>query len=230
MPGANTLGHIREATGVELPNLARLGLWSAVNLAADTEFPGPAPQGLWGAATERSRGKDTPSGHWELAGVPVPWAWHYFPRTVPAFPPEITAALIARARLPGILGDCHASGTEIIARLGAEHLRTGRPICYTSADSVMQIAAHEEGFGLARLYEVCEIAAELVHPLRVGAGHRAPVHRQPRRLPPHRQPARLCHPPARAHPARPRAGGPAGGPSASARSATSSPIAACPRS
>ncbi|RMH52535.1 MAG: phosphopentomutase [Alphaproteobacteria bacterium] len=166
--GANTLGHIREATGVELPNLARLGLWSAVNLAAGTEFPGPAPQGLWGAATERSKGKDTPSGHWELAGVPVPWAWHYFPRTVPAFPPEITAALIARARLPGILGDCHASGTEIIARLGAEHLRTGRPICYTSADSVMQIAAHEEGFGLARLYEVCEIAAELVHPLRVG--------------------------------------------------------------
>ncbi|HEU0222945.1 MAG TPA: phosphopentomutase, partial [Paracoccaceae bacterium] len=107
--GANTLGHIRERTGLALPNLARLGLWHAVALANGAVERGE-PEGLWGAATEVSRGKDTPSGHWELAGVPVPWDWHYFPRTVPAFPAELTQTLIARADLPGILGNCHASG------------------------------------------------------------------------------------------------------------------------
>ncbi|MEM8740305.1 MAG: phosphopentomutase [Pseudomonadota bacterium] len=166
--GANTLGHIREATGITLPNLARLGLWQAVNLASGTAFDGPVPQALWGAATEVSPGKDTPSGHWELAGVPVPWDWHYFPRSEPAFPAALTQALIERAGLPGILGDCHASGVPIIERLGAEHIRTGKPICYTSADSVFQIAAHEEAFGLDRLLKICEIAARLVHPMRVG--------------------------------------------------------------
>jgi phosphopentomutase len=117
---------------------------------------------------ETSRGKDTPSGHWELAGVPVRFDWGYFPRTEPCFPPALVAALCGEAGLPGILGDCHASGTEIVDRLGAEHVATGRPICYTSADSVFQIAAHEESFGLERLYAVCAVARRLVDPLNIG--------------------------------------------------------------
>ena len=113
-------------------------------------------------------GKDTPSGHWEMTGVPVPFAWGYFPQTVPTFPKSLTDALIREARLPGILGNKHASGTPIIAEFGEEHIRTGKPICYTSADSVFQIAAHETHFGLERLYEVCEIARRLVDPLNIG--------------------------------------------------------------
>jgi phosphopentomutase len=165
--GANTLGHIRAATGVALPNLARLGLWHAEALANGRAETG-VPEGLWGAATEVSQGKDTPSGHWELAGVPVPWTWTYFPRTVPAFPAAVTDRLVAEAGLPGILGNCHASGVPIILELGEEHLRTGKPICYTSADSVFQVAAHEEAFGLDRLLAVCRTAAAILHPLRVG--------------------------------------------------------------
>ncbi|QDL94148.1 phosphopentomutase (plasmid) [Paroceanicella profunda] len=178
--GANTLGHIAAACAagraeegrsgpLHLPNFAALGLWEAVGLASGVPVPaGPAPTGLWGAAEEVSKGKDTPSGHWELAGVPVPWDWHYFPRTEPAFPPALTEALIAQAGLPGILGNCHASGMPILRALGEEHIATGKPICYTSADSVFQIAAHEEVFGLERLMQVCEVAATLVHPMRVG--------------------------------------------------------------
>ncbi len=117
---------------------------------------------------EQSAGKDTPSGHWEIAGLPVPFAWGYFPRTQPSFPPDLVATLIARCGLPGILGDCHASGTEIIRALGEEHIRSGKPICYTSADSVFQIAAHETHFGLERLYAVCKVAKELTEPLNIG--------------------------------------------------------------
>jgi len=179
--GSNTLGHIIAAcaagqadTGrsgpLAVPNLDRLGLGAAIRLASGADTPGltATPQGRWGAATEVSNGKDTPSGHWELAGVPVPFDWHYFPQEVPAFPLEVTEMLIRRAGLPGILGNCHASGMPILRTLGEEHMRTGQPICYTSADSVLQIAAHEETFGLDRLIEVCEIAAKLVHPMRVG--------------------------------------------------------------
>lgn len=119
-------------------------------------------------AVEVSRGKDTPSGHWELTGVPVPWDWHYFPREVPAIPAAILDPLIARAGLPGTLCNAHAAGLPVIEEFGAEHLASGKPILYTSADSVLQIAAHEEAFGLERLYEVCRIAADIVHPLRVG--------------------------------------------------------------
>jgi phosphopentomutase len=129
---------------------------------------GAVPQGRWGAATEVSRGKDTPSGHWELAGVPVPWDWTCFPDTDPAFPADLMAAAAAAAGTAGTLGNTHASGTEIIARLGAEHLRTGWPICYTSADSVFQIAAHEEAFGLDRLLAVCAALAPRLHAMRVG--------------------------------------------------------------
>ena len=149
--GANTLGHIAQAcaagqadTGrhgpLAVPVMAGLGLGQALQLAsgmaADLLGGAQAPQGLWGAASQTSNGKDTPSGHWELAGVPVPWAWHHFPNTQPAFPPEISDLVAQAAGTAGILGNCHASGTEIIARLGAQHLQTGWPICYTSADTL----------------------------------------------------------------------------------------------
>lgn len=180
--GANTLGHIAQtcAAGqaeegrsgpLHIPYLDALGLGAALQLASGMAPPrglGAAPQGLWGAATEQSNGKDTPSGHWELAGVPVPWDWHHFPDETPAFPPDLSRRIAALAGTDGILGDCHASGTEIIARLGAEHLGTGWPICYTSADSVFQIAAHEGSFGRDRLLELCQRAAPLLHEMRVG--------------------------------------------------------------
>ncbi|WP_127900912.1 phosphopentomutase [Solirhodobacter olei] len=179
--GANTLGHIAEAcaagraeegrTGpLRMPNLDALGLGAAIRLASGAKTPGlgARPAGRWGAATEVSKGKDTPSGHWELAGVPVPWDWAYFPATEPAFPDALVSEVCAKAGTEGILGNCHASGTEIIARLGEEHLRTGWPICYTSADSVFQIAAHEESFGLERLVALCEALAPTLHAMKVG--------------------------------------------------------------
>jgi phosphopentomutase len=179
--GANTLAHITQAcaegraedgrTGpLHLPNLDALGLGAAVRLASGDATPGldAEPAGLWGCAREHSPGKDTPSGHWELAGLPVPWDWHYFPNTVPAFPAELSRAAAEAAGTEGILGDCHASGTAIIAELGAEHMRTGWPICYTSADSVFQIAAHEESFGLERLLDVCRALAPRLHQMKVG--------------------------------------------------------------
>lgn len=179
--GSNTLGHIADACAsgaadegrsgqLSLPNLDRLGLGAAVRLASGHSVPGldAGPVGTFGAATEVSQGKDTPSGHWEISGVPVPFNWHYFPETTPAFPPDKIEEFVRRANIPGILGDCHASGMPILRELGEEHIRTGKPICYTSADSVFQIAAHEEHFGLKRLYEICAIAAEIFHPMMVG--------------------------------------------------------------
>ncbi|KNG95177.1 phosphopentomutase [Pseudaestuariivita atlantica] len=168
--GANTLAHIGDTLPLRLPHLDAMGLGAAVELASGRTAPGlgATPTGLWGAATEVSKGKDTPSGHWELAGLPVPFEWHYFPDTVPSFPPDVREAVQRAAGTEGILGDCHASGTEIIARLGGEHLRTGWPICYTSADSVFQIAAHEEHFGLDRLLTLCADIAPLLHDMRVG--------------------------------------------------------------
>lgn len=169
--GANTVGHIATARGgLALPNLDRLGLGAAVELASGARAPGlgMAPEGAWGAATEVSRGKDTPSGHWELAGVPVPFEWTYFPDEIPAFPEEVTQAIRAAAGTDAILGNKRASGTVILEELGAEHMRTGYPICYTSADSVLQIAAHEAAFGLERLYAVCEAIAPMLHERRVG--------------------------------------------------------------
>ena len=179
--GSNTLGHIaaecaagRADVGrsgpLHVPNLDALGLGAAIRLASGHDAPGltAVPSGRWGAATEVSKGKDTPSGHWELAGVPVPWDWHYFPDTQPAFPPELVAEVCRIAGVGGILGNCHASGTEIIDRLGAEHVRTGWPICYTSADSVFQIAAHEGVFGLDRLIHLCQTLAPTLHAMKVG--------------------------------------------------------------
>ena len=178
--GANTLGHLAAACAagqaeegrsgpLHLPTLTALGLADALELASgDTSLLKGAVTGRWGAATEVSAGKDTPSGHWELAGVPVPWEWHYFPNTEPAFPDDLVKAVCRAAETDGILGNCHASGTEIVARLGPEHIETGWPICYTSADSVFQIAAHEEHFGLDRLYALCEAVAPRLHAMRVG--------------------------------------------------------------
>ena len=183
--GADTVGHIAEVcargeadragerTGaLTLPNLVRLGLGEACRLAtgrvpAGLECTGK-PAGLFGCAREVSKGKDTPSGHWELAGVPVPFEWGYFPKETPCFPSRLIEQLCEQANLSGILGNQHASGTEIIERLGEEHVRTGKPICYTSADSVFQIAAHEGAFGLERLYDVCAIARGLVEQLNIG--------------------------------------------------------------
>lgn len=168
--GANTLAHIAEARGLDLPNLQRLGLREAVSLSDGIALPWDAvtPSGLWGAATEVSKGKDTPSGHWEIAGVPVPFDWHYFPKTDPAFPPDLMAEMAAKAGTDGTLGNVHASGTEIIHRFGAKHLKTGWPIAYTSVDSVLQIAAHEEAFGLYRLLTLCEALAPTLHAMRIG--------------------------------------------------------------
>ena len=179
--GANTLAHIAIACErgaadegrsgpLHMPNLAALGLGSAIKLASGDTAPGldAVPTGGWGAATEVSNGKDTPSGHWEMAGVPVPWNWTYFPDEIPAFPPDLVEEICYMAGVPKILGNCHASGVAIIEKLGAEHLRTGWPICYTSADSVLQIAAHEESFGLGRLIALCQALAPQLHARRVG--------------------------------------------------------------
>ncbi|WP_374652567.1 phosphopentomutase [Dongia sp.] len=181
--GADTLGHIAAACAagkadrpglragpLHLPNLEKLGLGLAAEFATGrlpAGFTMVAATGAYGAAAELSAGKDTPSGHWEMAGCPVPVDWGYFPRTEPCFPPEIMDDLIAECGLPGIIGNCHASGTEILDKLGEEHIRTGKPICYTSADSVFQIAAHEIHFGLERLLTVCLAAKRRFEPLRI---------------------------------------------------------------
>lgn len=179
--GANTLGHIAEACAAGradegragplfMPNLDRLGLGAAVRLASGAAMPGfdARPEGLWGAASEISKGKDTPSGHWELAGVPVPWDWHYFPDVIPAFPQGLMDEVARLSGAGGTLGNCHASGVPIIEEHCAEHMRTGWPICYTSADSVFQIACHEETFGLDRLLKLCEDIAPRLHAMKVG--------------------------------------------------------------
>ncbi|WP_208352496.1 phosphopentomutase [Pseudaestuariivita rosea] len=179
--GANTLAHIAEACAagradegrsgpLQMPNLDRLGLGAAVRLASDVEMRGfnATPKGLWGAATEVSKGKDTPSGHWELAGVPVPFDWHYFPDEIPCFSDDLVAEVCRHAGVDGILGNRHASGTQILVEEGAEHMQSGWPICYTSADSVFQIAAHEETFGLDRLLQLCQDMAPTLHAMKVG--------------------------------------------------------------
>ncbi|WP_298719511.1 phosphopentomutase [uncultured Oceanisphaera sp.] len=181
--GADTLGHIAAACAngkanqgrqgpLSLPNLARLGLFhahasSTGRLAEGVTLPTEVV-GSYGYAQELSSGKDTPSGHWEMAGVPVLFDWGYFLEPEHSFPSSLIDALIEQAQLPGILGNCHASGTTILEQLGEEHIKSGKPICYTSADSVFQIAAHEEHFGLERLYRVCNIARELLMPYNIG--------------------------------------------------------------
>ncbi|MCF6457205.1 phosphopentomutase [Pseudoalteromonas sp. MMG024] len=175
--GANTLAHLLAAyhgeTGqkLALPNLSKLGLIDACEQASNTNCQVAernAPIAAYGYAKEISSGKDTPSGHWEMAGVPVLFDWGYFHDKQNSFPDAFIAEFIKRANLPGILGNCHSSGTVILEALGEEHMQTGKPICYTSTDSVFQIACHEDTFGLERLYEICEIARELLDEYNIG--------------------------------------------------------------
>jgi len=183
--GADTLGHIAKAcfagkadkTGLRqgplcLPHLTRLGLNGAAIASHGNPvvgLPTNIPiQGIYGCAQEKSLGKDTPSGHWELAGVPVFFDWGYFPPEYPSFPDELLDAFIKQAQIPGVIGNKHASGTDIITELGEEQVRSGKPIVYTSGDSVFQIAAHEEAFGLERLYKICLLARELVNNYNIG--------------------------------------------------------------
>ena len=177
--GANTLGHIALACAngqaedgrsgpLAIPTLNAMGAGAAIKLATGLDLGWPEPTGAYAAATETSMGKDTPSGHWELAGVPVPWDWHTFPNTQPAFPAKVAERICELAGTDGILANCHASGTEVIDDFGAEHVRTGWPICYTSVDSVLQIAAHEDHFGLNRLLKLCQDLAPMLHDMKVG--------------------------------------------------------------
>lgn len=182
--GSDTLGHIAEqcAKGLadnenrkgplSLPNLTKLGLAMAAK-----ESTGSIPQGMdesaeiigaYGHAAEISSGKDTPSGHWEIAGVPVLFEWGYFTEKTNSFPKELLDRIVERANLPGYLGDCHASGTQVLDDLGEEHMATGKPIFYTSADSVFQIACHEETYGLDNLLELCQIAREELEDYNIG--------------------------------------------------------------
>jgi phosphopentomutase len=180
--GSDTLGHIAEycAAGkadnnirdgaLDIPNLQRLGLVAAANSSRGKEMPvlqNITPQSAYGFASEVSVGKDTPSGHWEMCGLPVPFQWGLFPDTDECFPSELMTELVSKGNLDGTLANKHASGTTVLQEFGEEHINSGMPICYTSGDSVFQIAAHEKHFGLERLYSLCEIAKKLVDPLNI---------------------------------------------------------------
>ncbi|RLV61285.1 phosphopentomutase [Parashewanella curva] len=181
--GSNTFGHIAKACSegrandgregpLKLPNLAKLGLAHAAKESTG-EFPmgfgdDITVTGSYGYAKEISSGKDTPSGHWEIAGVPVLFDWGYFHDKQNSFPKELTDKILERAGLDGFLGNCHASGTAILEELGEEHMKSGQPIFYTSADSVFQIACHEDTFGLENLYKLCEIVREELEPYTIG--------------------------------------------------------------
>ena len=182
--GSNTLGHIAAMCAMgqcnhrgrlgplQVPFMNALGLGRAAKHAAGQTPVGlphvAEPMGWFGACTEQSTGKDTPSGHWEIAGVPVFFDWGYFQPNYPSFPEDLISNLVRRCDLSGVLGNEAASGTEIIARLGAEHVATRKPIVYTSSDSVFQIAAHEHVFELERLYYLCQVARELVDDYNIG--------------------------------------------------------------
>lgn len=155
--GADTLGHILDSRLVNLPNLASLGLGNIKrlnNIAAVKN-----PRAAFGLCALKSNGKDTTTGHWEIAGIMLDEAFPTYPN---GFPTDVINEFVRQANVPGVLGNCAASGTEIIARLGAEHVRTGKPIVYTSADSVFQIAAHEDVISIQNLYRMCETARALL--------------------------------------------------------------------
>lgn len=155
--GSDTLGHILASREVRLPNLQRYGLGNIRPLK--NLPPVEHPRGCFGRCALRSNGKDTTTGHWEMAGIILERAFPTYPH---GFPPEIINRFIEETNMPGILGNVPASGTEIIKELGEEHVRTGKPIVYTSADSVFQIAAHEEVIPVPRLYEICETARNIL--------------------------------------------------------------------
>lgn len=174
--GADTLGHIAAAgKGLNIPNLHALGLSEAAK-GASGKYPAIGTQkaprlqmpSKYGHAKEISMDKDTVSGHWEMAGLPNLKGWGHFKPDYPSFPAEVIENIVRESGIPGILGNKAASGTVIIQELGEEHILTGKPIFYTSADSNMQIAAHENHFGLDRLYRLCEIAYKYVQPYNIG--------------------------------------------------------------
>ncbi|WP_057464184.1 phosphopentomutase [Pseudovibrio sp. POLY-S9] len=183
--GSDTLGHIADACAegkgdkeglrsgpLSLPNMDRLGLGAAARASTGKDIKGldfsGTPESHWGFAAEVSNGKDTPSGHWEIAGVPVIFDWGYFPDENPSFPAELIEKIIEVGELPGVLCLTHGSGTVVIEEFGEEHVKTGKPIIYTSADSVLQIAAHEESFGLERLLDLCVKCRTLVDEYNIG--------------------------------------------------------------
>ncbi|WP_070962476.1 phosphopentomutase [Vibrio sonorensis] len=182
--GSDTLGHIADrcdqgyadteerAGMLTLPNLSKLGLAMAHKESTGRFAPGLDIDaeiiGAYGHAAELSSGKDTPSGHWEIAGVPVLFDWGYFTDKQNSFPQELLDRIVTRAKLPGYLGNCHASGTQVLDDLGEEHMETGKPIFYTSADSVFQIACHEETYGLDNLLELCQIVREELEDYNIG--------------------------------------------------------------
>ncbi len=155
--GSDTLGHICASRAVHLPNLQALGLGNVRPLA--NVPPAENPRGAYGRCALQSNGKDTTTGHWEMAGIILDEAFPTYPE---GFPADVIARFVAETGVPGVLGNYPASGTEIIKELGAEHVRTGKPIVYTSADSVFQIAAHEEIIPVERLYEICETARRIL--------------------------------------------------------------------
>ena len=173
--GSNTVLHIAEymrkrGRPLKLPQLNALGLGSAIHHSAGIRHPDLPiePDANWAVGQESSRGKDTPSGHWEIAGLPVTWDWYYFKDKTNSFPTEIINLICQIAQVDGILANKHASGIRIIEEFGQSHVETSMPICYTSADSVFQIAAHETVFGLDRLYDLCEKLSPAIHNLNVG--------------------------------------------------------------
>ena len=184
--GSDTLGHIAELCDagkansiyrsqsgpLHIPNLARLGLAEAAKESRGKPIPYSGKpsviDGVYGYAQEISSGKDTPSGHWEICGLPVLFDWGMFPNTPNCFPKSLLEEIISKVNIPGSLANCHASGTKVLEDFGEEHMKTGKPIFYTSADSVFQIAAHEKTFGLEKLYDLCEIVRKLIDPLNIG--------------------------------------------------------------
>src|SRR5438309_1394781 len=155
--GSDTFGHICESRQLNLPNLQRLGLGNIRPLSGVPAVE--KPRGGYGKCALKSNGKDTTTGHWEMAGIILDRAFPTYPN---GFPQSIIDQFIEQTMVPGILGNVAASGTEIIKELGAEHVKSGQPIVYTSADSVFQVAAHEKIIPLKRLYEICETARDIL--------------------------------------------------------------------
>lgn len=162
--GSNTLAHVaKNVGGIRLPNLQKMGLG---NLGTIEGLPSTInPKAIVARLAEKSKGKDTTTGHWELAGLVTETPFQLFPN---GFSQDLLNDFITEAKITGVLGNKAASGTEIIKELGEEHLSTGKVIVYTSGDSVFQIAAHEKVFGLERLYQICEVARRLTIPYQIG--------------------------------------------------------------
>lgn len=161
--GSHTIGHIADHIGgLKAPNLAQMGLGRISPIKGIDPIANPTA--AFGKCSELAKGKDTTTGHWEMAGIEVKKP---FPTYYEGFPPDFLHRFVEGAKIPGFIGNFAASGTEIIQQLGDDHVKSGKPIVYTSADSVFQIACHEESFGLERLYEICEVARSLCDELGV---------------------------------------------------------------